>query len=149
MTHMSSDPPHIPEEKDHAAFDAKLQALEPTSRRTAQTFSLKNYVRQHYGGLNVAHQKGHTWSALAELIKAELEISIAPETLRKYMAAIRREHEKKQAIKANRGDGVEAPSYQPHLKSSSLKRQDMPLSKNLQPSMEHEFRRSHRRPKDG
>lgn len=140
MNTMSSDSSRSPGEIDHAAFAAKLQSLEPTSRRTVKTFSLKDYVRQHYEGLQDAHQKGYAWSALAELIKAELDLSIAPETLRKYMATIRKERKQ-----SKNPDKIISQPQPPRPKFSHRKEQNLPLSQNLQLSADQEFRPRPRR----
>ncbi|MEM9446990.1 MAG: hypothetical protein AAGA75_00470 [Cyanobacteria bacterium P01_E01_bin.6] len=136
MNNSPNDSPPPQEETVHAAFDAKLRALEHTSRRTAKTFSLKGFVRQHYESLSSAHFKGHTWNALAELIQSELSVTIAPETLRKYMAAIRNERGEAKAefIKSTR----------PNI-SARHEERSFPLPKNLQPAIDREFRRTPRR----
>ena len=143
MTHQSNDSPQPRGEPDHAALSSALQKLEPTSRHSTHKNSLKSFVCQHYDDLNAAHGKGHTWSALAQIVQAELHVEIASETSRKYMAAIRQEKELEE-IDTSMDDSAPSSNGPFTRRSPHQQKKKTDLPQNLLPAIDREFRRSHR-----
>lgn len=127
------------------ALVKKLTELPPQKRRSTKD-TRRELVVKHYLIFKGAYDRGYSYEELAQFFQETLEVSIKPETLRKYMSHAKKQRsiqdisEKNLSASTRSKPSTSKPShYQTQTKALSPERKKSILSSRTSQDITNEF----------